>query len=97
VALLAAAGITPHVGAATDNPHKDIVIASVDAQAEALANLSDEIWRNAEIAFREHKSSDALVAHAERHGFRVTRGTGDIPTAFVAEYGSGRPIIGIMG
>ncbi len=97
VALLAAAGITPHVSAATDNPRKDMIIASVDNQAEALANLSDEIWRNAEIAFREHKSSDALVAHAERHGFRVTRGAGDIPTAFVAEYGSGRPIIGIMG
>ena len=76
---------------------KDRVIASVDTQATDLAALSDEIWRHAEIAFRESKSSDALVRHAQAHGFRVTRGTGDIPTAFVAEYGSGRPVIGIMG
>jgi aminobenzoyl-glutamate utilization protein B len=87
----------PVAGAATDDPLKQEVIASVDAQAEALANLSDEIWRAAEIAFRETKSSDALVRHARDHGFRVTRGSGEIPTAFVAEYGSGKPIIGIMG
>ena len=83
--------------AAADNPRKAKVIASVDAQADGLADLSDEIWRYAEIAFRESRSSDALVRHAEAHGFRVMRGTGDIPTAFVAEYGSGKPVIGIMG
>jgi aminobenzoyl-glutamate utilization protein B len=82
---------------AAEESLKDEVIASVDAQAEALTSLSDEIWRNAEIAFLETKSSDALVRHAQAHGFRVSRGTGEIPTAFVAEYGSGEPIIGIMG
>ena len=80
-----------------DDPLKAEVIASVDAQAEALANLSDAIWGYAEIAFRESQSADALVRHAEAHGFSVTRGTGGIPTAFVAEYGSGKPVIGIMG
>lgn len=80
-----------------DDPLKAEVIASVDAQAEALANLSDEIWGYAEIAFRESQSADALVRHAEAHGFSVARGTGGIPTAFVAEYGSGKPVIGIMG
>ncbi|MFN2328098.1 MAG: hypothetical protein ABR612_04225, partial [Chromatocurvus sp.] len=77
------------VGAAVDNPRKIAVVDAVDAHSEALTALSDEIWRHAEIAFRETQSADALVAHAEENGFRVSRGTGEIPTAFVAEYGSG--------
>jgi aminobenzoyl-glutamate utilization protein B len=83
--------------AATEHPLKQAIIDSVDAQASALSDLSDEIWRHAEIAFRESESSDALVQHALENGFRVTRGTGEIPTAFVAEFGSGSPVIGIMG
>ncbi|TCO76097.1 amidohydrolase [Chromatocurvus halotolerans] len=84
-------------GAAVDNPRKAAVVAAVDAHRDELTALSDEIWRHAEIAFRETQSADALVAHAEENGFRVSRGTGEIPTAFVAEYGSGKPVIGIMG
>jgi aminobenzoyl-glutamate utilization protein B len=76
---------------------KSSVVASIEAQAESLTQLSDEIWAHAEIAFRESESADALVRHAKAHGFEVTRGTAGIPTAFVAEYGSGTPVIGIMG
>lgn len=83
--------------AAIDNPRKTAVVNAVDAHSDALTALSDEIWRHAEIAFHETQSADALVAQAEENGFRVSRGTGEIPTAFVAEYGSGKPIIGIMG
>jgi aminobenzoyl-glutamate utilization protein B len=46
---------------------------------------------------REHKSSKELADYAEKQGFRVTRGVAQMPTAFIAEYGSGKPIIGIMG
>ena len=105
--MLKASSMAPVIGllalialpAATAQPAplKARVIASVDAQASDLTDLSDEIWRHAEIAFKETKSADALVRHAEAHGFRVRRGTGDIPTAFIAEYGSGAPVIGIMG
>ncbi len=94
--LLVTAGLS-HGQSSETNANKVKVIRSVDAQATDLADLSDEIWRHAEIAFKESKSSDALVSHAKAHGFRVTRGTGGIPTAFVAEYGSGSPVIGIMG
>ncbi|WP_439100892.1 amidohydrolase [Congregibacter sp.] len=73
------------------------IIASVDRQASSLTALSDEIWSHAEIAFKETKSSAALIKHAKEHGFRVETGIGEIPTAFVAEFGSGKPIIGIMG
>jgi aminobenzoyl-glutamate utilization protein B len=83
--------------AAVEDAQKAAVIASVEAHTDELTALSDEIWGYAEIAFRETQSADALVRVAEANGFSVTRGTGGIPTAFVAEYGSGRPIIGIMG
>jgi aminobenzoyl-glutamate utilization protein B len=83
--------------AAVEDPRKAKVVASIDAQADPLISLSDEIWRNAEIAFKETKSSTALIRHAKAHGFRVSTGIGEIPTAFVAEYGSGSPVIGIMG
>ncbi|HBO14131.1 MAG TPA: amidohydrolase [Halieaceae bacterium] len=98
LALLTALILSPLAIAdsAVENPLKAEIIASIDAQAGALADLSDEIWGYAEIAFRESQSADALVRHAEAHGFEVTRGTGGIPTAFVAEYGSGKPVIGIM-
>ena len=79
------------------NPIKQSVIESVDEKYEALTALSDEIWTHAELAFKEDKSSKALADFARAHGFRVEEGVADIPTAFTAEYGSGEPIIGILG
>ncbi|MFZ9661924.1 MAG: amidohydrolase, partial [Chitinophagaceae bacterium] len=45
----------------------------------------------------EHQSSKVLSDYAEKQGFKVTKNIADIPTAFIAEYGSGKPIIGILG
>src|SRR5262249_30498654 len=56
-----------------------------------------QIWAFAETALREHKSSKALADYAEQQGFRVERGVGGMPTAFMATYGQGQPIIGILG
>ncbi|MCG8373756.1 MAG: amidohydrolase [Balneolales bacterium] len=81
----------------TNNDNKNRVLESVENHAEDLIHLSDEIWEYAEIAFLENQSSAALSSFAEKHGFRVTRGVGEIPTAFTAEFGSGKPVIGIMG
>ena len=79
------------------NPLKNEVIQSVDTRFEALTDLSDKIWSFEEIAFQETQSAAALSDYAESLGFKVTRGVGEIPTAFVAEYGSGSPVIGILG
>ncbi|MEN2282010.1 amidohydrolase [Algoriphagus sp. SE2] len=79
------------------NPLKTEVIQSVDTRFEALTELSDKIWSFEEIAFQETQSAAALSDYAESLGFKVTRGVGEIPTAFVAEYGSGSPVIGILG
>lgn len=76
---------------------KQAAVASIDANGDRLTALSDEVWRYAETALKEVKSSKALADYAESKGFRVTRGVAGMPTAFVAEYGSGSPVIGIMG
>ena len=72
-------------------------VAAVDRHSSELIKLSDQIWAYAETALREYRSAAALAVYAERHGFRVERGVAGMPTAFVASYGEGRPIIGVMG
>ena len=83
-------------GSAVADPKGD-ALAAVDRQEPELIRLADQIWRFAETALREVRSAALLADHAEAHGFRVTRGVAGMPTAFVAEYGTGRPIIGILG
>lgn len=80
-----------------ENQNKAAVIESVDSHFEALRSLSDKIWSYEEIAFQEEKSAKDLSDFAEQQGFKVTRNIGDMPTAFTAEFGSGSPVIGILG
>lgn len=77
--------------------NKKAILASVEKHQQELIKLSDQVWGFAETAMRETKSSKALADYAEAQGFKVTRGVAEIPTAFVAEYGSGKPIIGVLG
>ncbi|MCB0639318.1 MAG: amidohydrolase [Lewinella sp.] len=79
------------------SPNKQAVITSIEAQSDELIRISDEIWALAETAFEESGSAELLANYAEAQGFRVERGVAEMPTAFIAEYGSGEPIIGIMG
>jgi len=76
---------------------KKAVIASVELHRNALIDISDKIWEHAETAFEEVESSKLLADYAEQQGFRVERGVADIPTAFVATYGSGKPVISVLG
>jgi aminobenzoyl-glutamate utilization protein B len=59
--------------------------------------LSDQVWKFAELGFNEKKSSRLLSKILEENGFEVQRSIADIPTAFVANYGAGKPIIAILG
>jgi len=77
--------------------NKKEVLLSVDKHQKELIALSDQIWGFAETAMLETKSSKVLADYAEAQGFKVTRGVAEVPTAFIAEYGSGKPIIGILG
>jgi aminobenzoyl-glutamate utilization protein B len=69
----------------------------IDENSSRLIEISDEIWGYAELGFVEFKSSKLLADEMESHGFEVEREVAGIPTAFVATWGSGRPIIGVMG
>ncbi len=73
------------------------LIGSIESKYANLTDLSDAIWSFEEVAFQEKQSSDALSNFAEENGMRIRRGVAEIPTAFIAEYGSGSPIIGILG
>ena len=61
------------------------------------SHLAIGIWAYAETALREHKSSKALSDYAEQQGLKVERGIAGMPTAFIASYGQGSPVIGILG
>jgi aminobenzoyl-glutamate utilization protein B len=83
--------------AETPSAAKLAAVRTIDAHARDLVELSDRIWAFAEIALREHRSAALLADYAEQKGFYVERGVAGMPTAFVATFGQGRPIIGVMG
>lgn len=59
--------------------------------------ISDAIWGYAELGMQEFKSSALLIKTLEDAGFRVETGLADMPTCFVATWGSGKPVIGVLG
>ena len=77
--------------------NKKALIASVENHKAELIKISDKIWKAAETAFEETTSSELLASYAEQQGFKVERGVAEIPTAFVATYGSGSPVISVLG
>ncbi|MBI2956220.1 MAG: amidohydrolase, partial [Acidobacteria bacterium] len=96
--VLLALVIPVHRLTAADNQQKkDEAVASIEKHKAELIRLSDQVWAVAETALRETRSAWLLADYAERQGFRVERGVAGLPTAFVATYGHGRPIIGILG
>ncbi|MBI5877150.1 MAG: amidohydrolase [Chloroflexi bacterium] len=69
----------------------------IDQNRDTLVGAADQVWDYAEILYRETQSAALLSGMLEEFGFKVKRGVAGIPTAFVAEYGHGGPVIGIMG
>lgn len=58
-------------------------------------SLQKAIWSYSEVGFQEVHSSQALQDHLRKHGFKIQAGIAGEPTAFIAEYGSGKPVIGL--
>lgn len=77
--------------------NKKAIITSVEKHEKALIDISDQIWALAETAFEETQSAKILADYAEKQGFTVDRGVAGMPTAFVATYGSGSPVISVLG
>jgi aminobenzoyl-glutamate utilization protein B len=76
--------------------HQEI-IRLVDQHAAHYATVSRTIWEWAEPGYHEDKSSALLQKELAAAGFKVQAGVADEPTAFVASFGEGSPIIGVMG
>lgn len=68
----------------------------IEAKRQFLAGINDRIWEFAEVGLQEYKSAELLAAELEKAGFKVERGVAEMPTAFTATWGSGRPKIGFL-
>ena len=69
----------------------------IQSKKEQFWEMSDQIWGFAEMRFKEDQSSRLQMEFLRNEGFTVEEGIGDIPTAFSARAGSGRPVIGLLG
>jgi len=67
------------------------------AAVRKFGTISDAIWGYAELGMQEFKSSALLIKTLEEEGFTVEKGVAGMPTCFVASWGSGKPVIGILG
>lgn len=81
---------------AQKNAEKEKIIASIQGKEANYARIAHQIWNYAEPGYLEVKSSALLEEELKNAGFDVKAGVAEIPTAFVASYGSGEPIIGIL-
>jgi aminobenzoyl-glutamate utilization protein B len=71
--------------------------AAVDAGKDRYARIAQQIWEFAELGYQEHRSSALLQRTLADAGFTVRADVAGMPTAFVAAYGTGRPVIAILG
>jgi len=76
---------------------KQDVIKSIDAGYDKYTAVAHKIWEFAEVGYQEAKSSALLQETLAQAGFKIENGVAGMPTAFVASYGSGKPVIGILG
>lgn len=69
----------------------------IDEHREEFTEVSDKVWEYAELGLVEFKSAELHADILEGHGFKVDRDVADMPSAFVATWGEGEPVIGFMG
>ena len=76
--------------------NKQEIISSLNNKYDYYKERAMKIWDYAELGYKEEKSSALLQQTLKENGFTVQSGVAEIPTAFVASYGSGAPVIGIL-
>lgn len=79
------------------NENKKTAIEFVDSMAEFCKELSDKIWDNPELSLKEYKATELYCSALKELGFKVTEKLCGIDTAFCGSFGSGKPVIGILG
>src|ERR1700712_4588684 len=75
---------------------KESAIADLQSQYGKYKNIAFAIWSYAEVGYKETKSTALLQSTLKENGFTVEAGVAGLPTAFVATYGSGKPVIGVL-
>jgi aminobenzoyl-glutamate utilization protein B len=88
--LLVASPADPAAGQA------DAVADAIDGRSDRYAEIAHQIWEWAEVGYQEEKSSALLQEELRAHGFAVESGVAGMPTSFIASYGAGRPVIGVL-
>ncbi len=78
------------------SPVQKDIVGYLDAQQAELVAVNQDIWNYAELGLQEHRSAARLLGLLKKAGFRIRDGVSGMPTAFVAEYGAGKPVIGIL-
>lgn len=73
------------------------VLANMEQRASHFIALSRRIWEIAEISFEEYQSSELIASELRAAGFQIKTNIGAMPTSFIASWGSGKPIIAILG
>lgn len=70
---------------------------NLDSKKELYSAIAQQIWGFAEMGYQEEKSAALLQQTLSNEGFRINKGVAGIPTAFIAEYGEGLPVIALLG
>ena len=81
---------------APEEAMKATAVQNIQRAYDQYKNVALQIWGHAELGYKEVKSSALLQETLKKEGFTVETGVAEIPTAFVATYGSGQPVIGIL-
>jgi aminobenzoyl-glutamate utilization protein B len=81
---------------ATAQDVKDTVAASIESKRSTYADVARQLWSFAELGYQEMKSSSLLQTQLKAAGFDVQAGVAEMPTAFVAAYGKGKPVVAIL-
>ncbi len=76
---------------------KEMMIQKIDQKGDHYFGIAKQIWDLAEVGYLEEKSSAILQEELKQNGFQIEKGVVGIPTGFIASYGSGKPVIGILG
>ena len=76
---------------------KKTVIQSLEAKKQQYVDVATNIWNLAELGYKEGKSANLLQSMLKEEGFTIVTGVAGIPTAFTATFGSGTPVIGVLG
>lgn len=76
---------------------KSDITSWIEANADIFTHMSRKIWENPELGYAEGFASALQICTLQEAGFQIRTQVGDVETSFIAECGSGHPIIGILG